>query len=124
MTIGELTAYISCITLILSEIVNSIEPLINGVAYFKQASKRFNYFFNLETYEAGGEILEKVEKIEIKNLTYSYDIEESPALEDVSLEINKGEKIGIIRTSWKWKNYAYECNSRIFRSTQWNYIYK
>ena len=96
MTVGELTAYIACITLILSEISNSIEPLINGIAYFKQASKRFNYFFNLETYNRNGKVLEKVEKIEIKNLSYSYKAEEKAVLDDINIEIKAGEKIGIV----------------------------
>ncbi len=96
MTVGELTAYIACITLILSEISNSIEPLINGIAYFKQASKRFNYFFNLETYNRNGKVLEKVEKIEIKNLSYSYNAEEKAVLDDINIEIKAGEKIGIV----------------------------
>ena len=96
MTVGELTAYIACITLILSEISNSIEPLINGIAYFKQASKRFNYFFNLETYNKNGKVLEKVEKIEIKNLSYSYNAEEKAVLDDINIEIKAGEKIGIV----------------------------
>lgn len=47
LTVGELTAYISCITIAISEIVNSIEPLLTGISNFKIASRRFNYFFGL-----------------------------------------------------------------------------
>jgi len=96
LTVGDLTAYISCITIAISEIVNSIEPLINGIAYFKQASKRFNYFFNLDTYKKEGQILENVDKLEIKNLSYSYENNDNFALKDISMIIKKGEKIGII----------------------------
>ena len=54
LTVGQLTAYISCITIAISEIVNSIEPLLTGISNFKIASRRFNYFFGLETYKKEG----------------------------------------------------------------------
>jgi len=96
LTIGDLTAYISCITIVVSEIVKSIEPLINGIAYFKQASRRFNYFFNLNTYKKDGKILKEINQIEINNLSYSYEENENYAIKDINLTIRKGEKIGII----------------------------
>jgi len=96
LTVGDLTAYIACITLALSEITNSIEPLINGIAYFKQASRRFNYFFNLDTYKKDGKNLNIINKIEIKNLSYSYNDNESLAINNINMQINKGEKIGIV----------------------------
>ena len=96
LTVGELTAYISCIGIVISEIVNSIEPLMNGFAYFKQASKRYQYFFNLDTYSKEGKKLEDVEKIEIKNLSYTYGNHENFALRQINMTIQKGEKIGIV----------------------------
>ena len=96
ITIGDLTVYISCISIALSEITNSIDPLLNGIAYFKQAKRRYNYFFNLDTYSQEGKELEKIDTIEISHLTYRYAENRKPALEDISLKIQKGEKIGII----------------------------
>jgi len=96
LTIGELTAYISCITLAVAEIVNSIEPLLTGISNFKIASRRYNYFFGLDTYKKEGKKLEKVDRIEIKNLFYRYEQNAKLALDNVSFTINKGEKIGII----------------------------
>lgn len=96
LTVGELTAYISCITIAISEIVNSIEPLLTGISNFKIASKRFNYFFGLDTYKKEGKKLEKIDKIEIKNLSYSYECNEKLALDNINMKINKGEKIGIV----------------------------
>lgn len=96
LTIGELTAYISCITLAVSEIINSIEPLLTGISNFKIASKRYNYFFGLETYKKDGKKLEKINKIEIKNLYYSYENDGKLALDNINMTINKGEKIGIV----------------------------
>ncbi|MCI8482453.1 MAG: ABC transporter ATP-binding protein [Clostridia bacterium] len=96
LTIGELTAYISCITFAVSEIVHSIQPLLTGISNFKIATKRFNYFFGLDTYQKEGKVLERIEKIEIKNLSYSYYNNEILAIKDINITINKGEKIGII----------------------------
>lgn len=96
LSIGCLTAYITCISIALSEMIDAIEPLINGIAYFKQASKRFNYFFNLDTYKNEGEKLTTIDKIEVKNLSYSYDNNQNFAIKDINMTIQKGEKIGII----------------------------
>ncbi len=98
LTVGELTAYISCITIAISEIVNSIEPLLTGISNFKIASRRYNYFFGLETTNTSGEELEKIDKIEIRNLCYEYENGKSLALDNVNMTIIKGEKIGIVGT--------------------------
>lgn len=96
ITIGDLTVYISCISIVLSNISNRISPLLDGIAYYKQAKRRYNYFFNLETYNQQGKELEKIEKIEINHLTYSYSENAKPALQNITMEIHQGEKIGIV----------------------------
>ena len=96
LTVGELTAYISCITIAISEIVNSIEPLLTGISNFKIASRRFNYFFGLETYKKEGKKLEKIEKIEVKNLSYRYEDDGKLAIDNINMTINSGDKIGIV----------------------------
>lgn len=96
LTVGELTAYISCITIAVSQIVNSIKPLLTGISNFKIARRRYNYFFGLDTYKKDGNKLEKVYKIEIKNLCYSYEKNGKLAINNINMTINKGEKIGIV----------------------------
>ncbi len=96
LTVGELTAYISCIGIAINEIVNSIEPLLTGISKFKIASRRFNYFFNLDTYKKDGKKIEKIDKIEIKNLCYSYTEDGNLALNNINMTINSGDKIGIV----------------------------
>jgi len=96
LTVGELTAYISCITIAVSEIINSIEPLLTGISNFKIASRRFHYFFELDTYKKEGRKLEKIDKIEIKNLCYRYEQNGKLAIDDINMTINSGEKIGIV----------------------------
>lgn len=95
LTIGALTALTTCTTFVLSEITQAIQPLIEGIAYFKQSTKRYNYFLGLETYKKDGQKLEKIEKVTIKNLSYTYD-KSNYALKDINLELKRGEKIGII----------------------------
>lgn len=96
LTVGELTAYISCITIAISEMVNSIEPLLTGISNFKIASRRFNYFFGLDTYKREGKKLERVDKIEIKNLCYSYENNGKLAIDNINMTINGSNKIGIV----------------------------
>ena len=96
LTVGELTAYISCISTVIAEIINSIEPLLTGISNFKIASRRFNYFFGLDTYKKEGKKLKKVDKIEIRNLCYSYEEDGRLAIDNINMTINRGEKIGIV----------------------------
>ncbi len=96
ITVGELTIYIACITRALGEMNGAIKPLLDGIAYFKQAKRRYNYFYHLETYNQKGKELEEIEEIEINHLTYRYAENTKPALEDISMKIHKGEKIGIV----------------------------
>ena len=91
-----MTVYISCISVALSEITNAIEPLLNGIAYFKQSKRRYNYFFHLETYRQEGKELKEIQKIEINHLTYQYAQNMKPALQDITMQIVQGEKIGIV----------------------------
>lgn len=96
ITLGELTIYISCISRVLSEVTNAIEPVLDGFAYFKQARRRYNYFFNLEPYNKKGKELKKIEKIEVNHLTYQYSKNRKPAIQDITMEIDQGERIGIV----------------------------
>ncbi len=96
VTVGELTVYIACITLALGEMNSAIKPLLDGIAYFKQAKRRYNYFYNLETYNQEGKEIKQIEKIEINHLTYCYAENSKPAIEDITMQINRGEKIGIV----------------------------
>lgn len=96
LTIGELTAYISCISIVISEIVNSIEPLLSGISNFKIAYKRFNYFFGLEKYSNKGKKLKEINQIEFRNLYYKYENDGKYVLNNINMTIKKGEKIGII----------------------------
>lgn len=95
LTVGALTALITCITFVISEITSSIQPIINSIAYFKQSTKRYNYFFSLDTYKQDGIKLDNINKISLSDLSYTYD-GNNYVLENINIDIKKGEKIGII----------------------------
>lgn len=96
ITVGELTAYISYISFAVSDVISAIFPLANGIAYFKQSTKRYNYFFDLETYPKQGNSIQTIREIEIKDLTYQYRTANKPCLAHINMKIKQGEKIGII----------------------------
>lgn len=96
MTIGELTAFIGYIGFALSDFISAIEKFFERIAYFKQSINRFNYFLNLDEYKKEGTTLQKIEKIEIQHLSYWYNSDEIPALDNINMVIEKGQKIGIV----------------------------
>ena len=95
LTVGALTALTICISFVISEVTQSIQPLIEGLAYYKQSIKRYNYLLGLDTCKTEGKNLNEIKKVTIKNLSYSYD-GINDVLKNVNMEIKKGEKIGII----------------------------
>lgn len=114
MTIGLLTGAIGALEFALSDVMNSIIPLLDGIGYYKQAKNRYNYFYNLDTYKDNGKLLKNVENIEIKNLTYSFDTKNN-VLENINMKIKKGEKIGIIGQVGSGKTVLMNIISRILQ---------
>ena len=96
VSVGGIVAFIGYIGQILGDFVSAIQSFLTKMPYFSQAINRFNYFLNLEELPKQGKKLEKIDKIEIKHLSYWYDNGESPSLKDINMTIRKGEKIGII----------------------------
>lgn len=95
ITVGKLTALMTNVIVMIREITSAISPIINSIAYFKQSTKRYNYFFALEPYKTDGKDLEVVQSVKLNNLSYSYDGINN-VLEDINITIKKGENIGII----------------------------
>ncbi len=96
LTVGELTAFIGYISYALTDFVAGMQKLLERMPYWKQSLDRFNYFLNLDEYKKDGETLEKIDTIEIKHLSYWYNNTEKPALDNINMMINRGDKIGII----------------------------
>ena len=96
LTVGELTAFIGYINYALTDFVAGMQKLLERMPYLKQSLDRFNYFLNLDEYKKDGKSLEKIDTIEVKHLSYWYDNTEKPALDNINMTINNGDKIGII----------------------------
>lgn len=96
LTVGGLVIFVGYIDQILGDFTSGIQQFLERIPYFKQSMNRFNYFLNLEENSAQGKKIEEIKSIEIKHLSYWYNNEEKPALNDINMTIKKGEKIGII----------------------------
>lgn len=96
VTVGGIVTFIGYIGQILGDFVSAIQSFLQKMPYFSQSINRFNYFLNLEECQNDGKRLEKIDKIEIRHLSYWYDDDKKPALNDINMTITKGEKIGII----------------------------
>lgn len=96
LTVGELTAFIGYINYALTDFIAGMQKLLERMPYLKQSLDRFNYFLNLDEYKKDGKSLEKIDTIEVKYLSYWYDNTEKPALDNINMTINNGDKIGII----------------------------
>ena len=96
VSVGGIVSFIGYIGQILGDFVSGIQSFLERMPYFSQSINRFNYFLNLEESPRQGKKLEKIDKIEIKHLSYWYNDNQKPTLNDINMIIKKGEKIGII----------------------------
>lgn len=96
VSVGGIVAFIGYIGQILGDFVSAIQSFLQKMPYFSQSINRFNYFLNLEEFPKQGKELGKIDKIEIKHLSYWYNDNKKPSLNDINMTIRKGEKIGII----------------------------
>ena len=96
VSVGGIVSFIGYIGQILGDFVSGIQSFLEKMPYFSQSINRFNYFLNLEESPKHGKKLEKIDKIDIKHLSYWYNDNQKPTLNDINMIIKKGEKIGII----------------------------
>ena len=96
VSVGGIVSFIGYIGQILGDFVSGIQSFLEKMPYFSQSINRFNYFLNLEESPRHGKKLEKIDKIDIKHLSYWYNDNQKPTLNDINMIIKKGEKIGII----------------------------
>ena len=95
ISVGGIVAFIGYIGQILGDFVSATQNFLQRIPYFSQSMNRFNYFLNLEECSEEGEKLERIDKIEIKHLSYWYQDQKNPSLKNINMTIKKGEKIGI-----------------------------
>ncbi len=101
MTLGDFSLYFGAITGFgqwLARLVDSISEIISGAHNVSD----FRSFLDIEDKmnKGKGEKLpcgnELPCEIELKNLSFSYDEAEKPSVDNLSLKINKGEKIAVV----------------------------
>ncbi len=101
MTLGDFSLYFGAITGFgqwLERLVDSISEIISGAHNVSD----FREFLDIEDKmnTKDGERLPSGKdlpcEIELKNLTFSYDEAEKPSVDNLSLKINKGERIAIV----------------------------
>lgn len=101
MTLGDFSLYFGAITGFgqwLARLVDSISEIISGAHNVSDFREFLDIEDKMNTKE--GEKLPSGKdlpcEIELKNLTFSYDEAEKPSVDNLSLRINKGERIAIV----------------------------
>jgi ABC-type bacteriocin/lantibiotic exporter with double-glycine peptidase domain len=93
MSLGSLIAFNSFLNYIFGPTKNMLSygaDLISTMVSFK----RIREILKLETETARFEELQGVDRIEFKNVSFAYD--KDPVLKNISFELRKGEKIGVL----------------------------
>ena len=95
MTIGRLSSFLSY-TNQYSKPFNEVSNVASEYENAKASFNRINDFLNLENdVNEGKENINKIETIEFKNMSFSYD-ENRPLIENFNLTIKKGQKVAIV----------------------------
>lgn len=95
LTLGELGA----VLLLVSTLVEDVKELMTGYATFvtkKNEAAQFFDLMELPEQDQGGEDCGGVTLIQAEHLNYRYPLTERYVLEDISLTIEKGEKIAFV----------------------------
>ncbi len=101
MTLGDFSLYFGAITGFgqwLAQLVDSISEIVSGAHNVSDFRSFIDIDDKMNTKE--GEKLPEGDdlpcEIELKNLTFSYDEAKKPSVDNLSLKINKGERIAIV----------------------------
>lgn len=93
VSVGEIVAFIGYIGEILGDFISAIQQFLQKMPYYSQTINRFNYFLNLEEIPKQGEELKQIDEIEINHLSYWYNDNEKPTLNDINMTIKKGKRL-------------------------------
>ena len=116
--IGKIMAFINY----LIQIMSSIMMLINGMIMFSRAqvsASRINEVLDTNSSIKNKENAVKINKfdIEFKNVFFKYNDHSDNVLEDISIKINEGEKIGIIGSTGCGKTSFVSLIPRLYDAT-------
>lgn len=114
ISVGDFVAFNGYIGLF----VNPVSWVPNLITKFKRAQisyQRLDKIYSLETENISKKNILSSEELQgdisIQDLSFNYPGNENNVLENINIDIKKGETIRNYWKSWKWKNYAYEPNN-------------
>lgn len=94
--IASFSFYVSVCTTFLNMITESIENMMRFFMFLKYAVPLVELLSIEDAKRSGEDPLSEIEKVEFKNVTFTYPKASKPVLENISFQIQKGEKISIV----------------------------
>jgi ABC-type bacteriocin/lantibiotic exporters, contain an N-terminal double-glycine peptidase domain len=99
MSIGKLIAFVTLVGYFTAPF-NSISMIVPSLNSIKEILLRYKEMMNFSENQHEGELVQETfERIQLDNISYSYSKAESKVLNNISLDIERGEKISIIGLS-------------------------
>ena len=96
LDIAIFSFYAAICTTFLNMITESIRNVMHFFLFLKYAEPMVELLDIENVEKSGDEVLSDIEQIEFQNVTFTYPKAEKPVLENVSFQIQKGEKISIV----------------------------
>lgn len=96
LDIAIFSFYAAICTTFLNMITESIRNVMHFFLFLKYAEPMVELLDIENAKKSGDEVLSDIEQIEFQNVTFTYPKAEKPVLENVSFQIQKGEKISIV----------------------------
>ena len=96
LDIAIFSFYAAICTTFLNMITESIRNVMHFFLFLKYAEPMVELLDIENVKKSGDEVLSDIEQIEFQNVTFTYPKAEKPVLENVSFQIQKGEKISIV----------------------------
>jgi len=116
LSVGSLLSFITY-PKIFTQNVNVLFYRLLRLSTIKPHARRIYELIEIQTREKNGFKLDKVELIELKNISFSYGNEK--VLANINLSIKNGENVAIVGRSGGWKNYISVNISWIIKARYW-----
>ncbi len=121
LTTGELTAFISYITEVISSLMTVLMVFISMImatASVKRIGEIFKEEPTVSDADADPDATIENGKIEFRNVNFKYDQAKENILENINLEIDSGETVGIIGATGSAKSTLIQLIPRLYDATE------